>query len=154
MLQKTIASGIIAFLIAALMPIMPLKVRKWMLVLAGVCMCYLTLFRSNNSDHRLMLEPFWSYRKWSIADVRWQICMNIFLFVPYGALLRSLRVKNPLFVALLTSVLIELAQYIFKLGLCETDDVINNMLGAAIGCGLFVVAGRAFGKVKGEWESR
>lgn len=52
--------------------------------------------------------------------------MDIFLFVPYGALLRSLRVKNPLFVALLTSVLIELAQYIFKLGLCETDDVINN----------------------------
>lgn len=154
MLQKTIASGIIAFLIAALMPIMPLKVRKWMLVLAGVCMCYLTLFRSNNSDHRLMLEPFWSYRKWSAADVRWQIYMNIFLFIPYGAILKSLCVKHPICVALLTSIIIELTQYAFALGLCETDDVINNMLGAAIGCGLFVVAGRAFGKVRGEWESR
>lgn len=100
----------------------------------------------------MMLEPFWSYRKWNAADVRWQIYMNIFLFIPYGAILKSLGTKHPIFIALLTSIFIELMQFVFALGLCETDDVINNTMGAAIGCGLFEISDMAFKKVR--WRRR
>lgn len=94
MLQHMIMSGIAAGVVALLLPVFPSKVRK--LVLAGsvFLICCFTLFRESGGSRLINLEPFWSYRKWSAADVRWQIYMNIFLFVPLGAGLKSLGVKH------------------------------------------------------------
>lgn len=148
MLQLTVTSGIIAFLAAVIVPRLPVKARKTALAIAAIAIFYLTLWRGSHGVSEINLTPLWSYRKWSAADVRWQIYMNIFLFVPYGASLRSLNVRCPVLIALLTSVLIELAQYVFGLGLCETDDVINNTLGAAVGCGLCCISGAVAKKIK------
>ena len=101
------------------------------------------------------LELFWSYRE-SIArdgillriSSPWlfkQIILNILLFVPLGALLAfiwpetyysvglrkgALRVMG---VACMSSIVLELIQGLMHIGLCEIDDVINNVLGAVLG---------------------
>ncbi|MDE5697662.1 MAG: VanZ family protein [Lachnospiraceae bacterium] len=66
---------------------------------------------------------------------------NVLLFVPFGFLLRrtlniygrKCSAKIIIWVSFLTSVSIELLQYVFSCGKTETDDVIANVLGAVLG---------------------
>lgn len=68
--------------------------------------------------------------------------MNILLFVPIGITMPYVLTKkhykiNVIFTvvfAFLLSCLVEFLQYRYGLGRAETDDVIANVLGAAIGC--------------------
>lgn len=65
------------------------------------------------------------------------IILNIFLFLPLGYLL-SIMVPNRksryiILIGILSSIAIELAQYFLEMGYCETDDVLYNTLGTAIG---------------------
>ena len=66
--------------------------------------------------------------------------MNVFLFFPLGLTFPHVlpekwkhQVGASILFALLLSVVIEYCQYYFSLGRVETDDVICNTLGAAIG---------------------
>lgn len=65
------------------------------------------------------------------------IILNILLFVPLGYLLAILvpawKSKHIVLVGCMCSVLTELIQYLFEMGYCETDDVLYNTLGTAIG---------------------
>lgn len=84
------------------------------------------------------LSPFWSYKYMVQDDIRWQIYLNVFLFIPLGFLLPWClnTAQHALFVVtvgLLFSFSIEIVQYVFHIGLCETDDVIHNTLGTIIG---------------------
>ena len=86
------------------------------------------------------LTPFWSYAKFDQADIRWQVYMNVFLFVPFGFMLpwcsgKLKRLWKVVLAAAVFSVITEAAQYFFRIGLCETDDVIHNTLGAGLGYG-------------------
>ena len=69
-------------------------------------------------------------------------CVNLFgnlaLFFPWGVLLPMLdkRLKNAKSFFLLTAcviIAVELLQLVFKVGICDVEDFILNMLGAAIG---------------------
>jgi len=66
--------------------------------------------------------------------------LNVLLFVPIGFLagcgLRGMTFKSVIFLGGGLSVFIELLQFVFKKGFCETDDVIHNILGCLIGYGL------------------
>ena len=86
------------------------------------------------------LTPFWSYARFDQADIRWQGYMNVFLFIPFGFMLPWCaeglrRLWRILLIAAAFSALTEAAQYFLRVGLCETDDVIHNTLGAVIGYG-------------------
>lgn len=153
MLQRTIKSGVIALVLAASLPLIPRKLRKGMLGLCLAVMLYLTLYRGSHDLRQIKLLPFWSYRKWSALEIRWQIYRNIFLFIPYGALLKSLGAKHPIWIAMVTSMAIELLQLVFRLGMCETDDVINNTLGAAVGCVIFTVSDAIYQYIKNQNKS-
>jgi glycopeptide antibiotics resistance protein len=66
--------------------------------------------------------------------------MNVMLFLPFGmtlpfALPNGFKNKVTITVgsAAVISIVVEFIQFCFGLGLCETDDVIMNTLGAAIG---------------------
>lgn len=68
--------------------------------------------------------------------------MNVFLFVPLGLTLpnafpekwsTSRKLRTALLFGMCFSVFIECSQYCFGLGRCETDDVIMNTLGMAVG---------------------
>lgn len=66
---------------------------------------------------------------------------NILLFIPFGILLyktlyaygRECSMRTILMAAFLTSLSVELLQYLFSCGKSEIDDVITNVLGALIG---------------------
>lgn len=74
--------------------------------------------------------------------------MNVFLFVPMGlTLLFALpekmnhKVLLSVLCAMVLSMIVEILQYVFQLGRAETDDVICNTLGAAIGTLAFSLFG-------------
>ena len=100
---------------------------------------YLTLFdRSAGTERIANLRLFWSYELFHDPQYRWQIYMNVFLFIPFGFFVPWATGKNLLNTVLfgvLLSGAIELCQYMFKLGLSEIDDVLHNALGTALGYG-------------------
>ena len=114
----------------------------------------MTLFRrSAGADFDFRAKPFESYY---IAfaeggiEVLLQIIINIVMFIPIGFLLPCCfklyeKYRCVLITAVIASVSIELLQLIFRIGLFETDDVINNVFGAMIGLGIYIVVK----KVKG-----
>lgn len=65
------------------------------------------------------------------------IILNILLYYPLGYLLPilfpKLKPKHIILIGCLCSIATEATQYLLKMGWCETDDVIHNTLGTAIG---------------------
>ena len=66
----------------------------------------------------------------------WDIVLNILMFIPLGFLLGDKGRKAVLF-GFLLSAFIECAQYLFLLGYCEADDVLNNTIGTVVGIGVW-----------------
>ena len=91
------------------------------------------LFRKPTTGEHLQLELFWSYKVLSVEG--WQIVGNVLMFIPLGILLKLLGINTwlILLIGFTFSCSIELLQYVFKLGLCELDDVFHNTLGTLIG---------------------
>ena len=72
---------------------------------------------------------------------------NVLLFIPFGILmpLTHFRMRSGKWVAIsavAVSAMIEVAQYVFRCGKTEVDDVILNCLGAMVGYGLFVLGSK------------
>ena len=133
-----------------------------MLVVYISAVLWFTLFSRQMQSERIMLQvPFASYfsahqdylknvaaaaKDGTITAVEriraflygynWLI-LNTFLFIPYGVLNPGvfLKVKktNLLLYGILGSAIIELVQYVFKLGCFDIDDVIQNTIGVCIG---------------------
>ena len=65
------------------------------------------------------------------------LILNILLYYPLGylllILLPKLKPKYVILIGCLCSIVTEVSQYVLKLGWCETDDVIHNTVGTAIG---------------------
>ena len=110
-------------------------------------LCAIVFFRESSADRGYNLMPFWSY--WDYGEHSYfmemfgENILNVLLFVPIGFLagcgLRGMTFKKVLFLGGGFSVFIELLQFVFKRGFCETDDVIHNVLGCIIGYGLWRV---------------
>ena len=89
--------------------------------------------------------PFWSYWDYGghsyFLEMFGENILNVLLFMPIGFLsgcgLQGMTFKKALFLGGGFSVFIELLQFVFKKGFCETDDVIHNVLGCLIGYGLW-----------------
>lgn len=96
---------------------------------------YMTMCQRAAWGSEIELNMFWSYKQFfTNYNLRLQILNNIWLFIPFGAGIRSLlRKPRYLIIPFLLSVSIEAAQFIFHLGLCELDDVFSNTLGGCIG---------------------
>ena len=120
--------------------------RVTVLIIYVFGILYLTLIdRKVGENGQVNLTPFWTYRFFSKAQYRWQIYLNILLFIPLGFLLPWLFERGFLFVIItgfLFSAIIEFNQLVFELGLCEVDDVIHNTSGAAIGYGYWMILDR------------
>ena len=111
-----------------------------LLVVYIICVLYLTLVCRQSQGRILELVPFWSYAE-AIRGQQgmwFQIAANIALFVPLGMLAGGIRSNNKVIipaaiVGLALSIVIETCQYIFAIGTCEIDDLIDNTAGAVIG---------------------
>ena len=112
---------------------------------------YITVFRNDPGKQELILMPFQSFvEAKEQKEMYREMIMNVFLFFPLGltapfALLPARGKQGkanrfPLRYAAMTvgaaavlSVSIEIFQYFFALGRCETDDVLCNSFGAFLG---------------------
>lgn len=111
------------------------KGRKILAVLYVLVILWITIFSRKPGNWRIFKGLFWEIR----MGFWWDIVLNILLFIPLGLLLGR---KQAIAIGLMLSAGIELTQFIFRLGYCELDDVLNNTIGAAIGSLLF----KKFGK--------
>lgn len=96
----------------------------------------------NSPDFGVSLIPFSSYRLMRQGNLELfrESVMNIAFFYPVGFLFccidtKKLQEKKWLIIVFSCaySIIIEICQYIFRLGWVETDDVIHNTLGCALG---------------------
>ena len=120
-------------------------VKKYLFVAYTLFIVWYTLLIREPHTYRIFkLELFWAIRTWIAGGYNGKAesilyFLNILFFIPYGFLFPweekngKLSWKSVLIAAAVTSMLIELSQYIFALGECEFDDVISNTLGAMIG---------------------
>lgn len=105
------------------------------------------LGRDSSLDYYINLIPFSSFVKAQISPAFYRaMFMNVFLFMPLGlslpfALTERINHKAAVsvLIGMLTSVTVELTQYLFHIGQCETDDVIMNTLGTFAGATSYIL---------------
>lgn len=106
----------------------------------------LILNGSRRIDRSYNLIPFRTILEYSSPNVSRSIVAinllgNIAVFVPYGLYLQTLRktkrIGTGFLTVLGTSILIELIQFAFGLGVCDIDDVILNGIGGLLGILLY-----------------
>lgn len=117
-----------------------LLVEYYFLVLCSTVIC-----RASHGERHIELIPFWNYLDiWNRVDYPGdliEVLLNMALFVPIGLLLGGIGFKTTkiLLLGICLSGIIEVSQFAFFKGLCETDDVMHNTFGCAIGYFGFLV---------------
>lgn len=115
-------------------------ISKLCLPFSFALIVWVTLFvRAPWTEHQANLIILWSWYSGFIQsdnEIRWQIYCNILLFAPLG-FCYYLDKHRPLWrimlIGLIISLLVEICQYIFCLGLFEWDDMLHNSLGCLLG---------------------
>lgn len=108
-------------------------------------LCSAIIFRDVRVERDFNLIPFDSYFHYPpdsyFIEVATVNVLNIIMFIPLGLLLglgfRVMTWKKVLLIGLGISFSIELLQFFFKKGLCETDDLIHNLLGCLLGYAIY-----------------
>lgn len=117
-------------------------------LLAEYCfliLCSTVICRASHGERHIELVPFWNYLDiWNRVDYPAdliEVLLNMALFVPIGLLLGGFgfKTKKVLLSGICLSGIIEVSQFVFCKGLCETDDVMHNTFGCAIGYFGFLV---------------
>lgn len=125
------------------------RLNKILLLFSVFAVIYATLFRTSYVSE-LVLMPFYSFiAAQQQPEMYRSMLLNVFLFLPIGISMPFVldkRVRHniicTIIVIMVFSAAIEITQYVFCLGRCETDDVIMNTLGAAAGSISFRIAKR------------
>ena len=135
---------------------------KWSagLMLVGYMVLLLALAvltRKVHPSRPFDLTPFWSYRavfQGGKDALLTQNIANVLAFVPIGLLLGCAFGRLKWWKALAIgggfSLLIEVLQFAFKRGFSEFDDVFHNVLGCAIGFGVYVLVDWLVMQVRGK----
>ena len=112
-----------------------------MAVIAFGAILYITVLTRSESGAGVDFIPLSSFERAKIQPEMYRsMLMNVFLFVPLGLSLPFVfgggtgkRILLTILIGLLLSVTVEAIQYFAHLGMAETDDMICNTLGTAIG---------------------
>ena len=107
------------------------------------------LIRKPFIGEHIKLELFWSWKQWNVQKE--QILTNVIMFVSVGVLVGRIWRWRGQWVAAGLSVVIEVLQLITARGLCEFDDVMHNMIGAAIGVGIVMLCAKLCGEAENEF---
>lgn len=77
-----------------------------------------------------------------------ELLLNILFFIPLGLyagiLFKKWSIGNKILLSFLTSLLFEVIQFIYRIGVFDTADLINNTMGGAIGVLIYLVAEKNF----------
>lgn len=109
---------------------------------------------SRGGVSELILKPFYSLRQIPESpDLGRSMFMNIFLFFPLGLTLPfalpekwNRKALIAILFAMVLSISVEFLQYYYHLGRAETDDVLCNTLGCAIGTLSYTLERKLFNK--------
>lgn len=109
--------------------------------IAVAAILYVTVLSRGESGVGADFIPFSSFERAKIQPEFYRsMLMNVFLFVPLGLSLPFVfdggtekRILLTILVGLFLSVTVEAIQYFAHLGMAETDDIICNTVGTAIG---------------------
>ena len=112
-----------------------------MAVITLVGILYVTVFSRGERGVGADFIPFSSFERAKIQPEMYRsMLMNVFLFVPLGLSLPFVfggktrkRILLTILAGLVLSVTVEAIQYFAHLGMAETDDIICNTVGTAIG---------------------
>jgi len=118
-----------------------LLLAEWVFLI----LCATIIFRETGAERRYNLIPFWSYFDYGkqsyFMEMIGESVLNVLLFMPFGFFagcgIQCMTLKKLLLFGGGLSISIELLQFFFKKGFCETDDVIHNLVGCIIGYGLW-----------------
>ena len=127
-------------------------------------LCSTVICRASHGERHIELIPFWNYLDiWNRVDYPAdliEVLLNMALFVPIGLLLGGIgfKTKKILLMGICLSGIIEVSQFAFCKGLCETDDVMHNSVGAFLGylgfLGILKGKRRLFSKFSGSLSKK
>ncbi|MGE5630202.1 MAG: VanZ family protein [Caulobacteraceae bacterium] len=112
---------------------------------------YSNFFRVQSKTYEYNLVPLKTiyslitgYSKYDLIVWVYNLFGNILVFIPLGFLLISLQrekssIKTALIISLFIVLFAELMQLILKVGVFDVDDIILNLIGSLIGCGIYKV---------------
>ncbi len=112
-------------------------------VYVGVLLCMTVVGRAQIDEVSYELIPFWSWKR-AIMDIvqrkdylmLYQIIINILMFIPIGAMVYILSNKKfriAVWGIVSFSLIVEIMQLLFSVGVFEWDDTIHNMIGSLLG---------------------
>ena len=130
------------------------KILNMALVVGMIIAILTATVSSRGGVSELILEPLYSLRQIpNSPDLGRSMFMNIFLFFPLGLTLPfalpekwNSKALIAILFALTLSISIEFLQYYYHLGRAETDDVLCNTLGCAIGTLSYTLERKLFNK--------
>lgn len=133
-------------LFSVLKPDNPALVRKvsWWMFLNYLLMvlCFTIIFREEKNVALISMKPIWEYDSLNYNQIA-EAILNVLLFMPLGLLagaaIRRKRFLKTVGLCCGISVTIEILQLVLKKGVCNLGDLINNVAGCIIGCGLFLI---------------
>ena len=89
--------------------------------------------------------PFHSIRenlKYGHSPISWDMLYNIVMFVPFGIIYcyyqKTFCIYKAIGLSVLTTFSIEMAQFIFKTGVVDIDDLIVNTIGSLLGIFFYI----------------
>lgn len=126
------------------------KKRAILLMAVYACFIFQIAFyrRIGSEKSKINTWLYFGFRKWDGTVDEKQVVysfLNVVFFIPWGFLLASAMENNvrrfvmTFFYSLITSLSIEVLQYITKTGASEITDLVTNVSGGLIGCLLFVL---------------
>ena len=92
------------------------------------------------------MVPFHSIREnlsYGHSPVSWDMLYNMVMFVPFGIVYcyyqKTFCIYKAIGLSFLTTLLIEAAQFVFKTGVVDIDDLMINTMGSLVGIFLYIV---------------
>ena len=105
------------------------SIKGILIAIVAIIILQITIFSRDAGQERIFKPLFWELKNGMWKDI-W---LNILLFMPLGLIIGG---RKGIISGLILSCCIEFTQYMFCLGYCEMDDVLNNTIGAVIGVGI------------------
>ena len=125
------------------------KKRALMLMAVYACFIFQIAFYRRFGVERSSIHTriYFGFRKWNGTMDEKQVVysfLNVLFFIPWGFLIASAIDNNvrrffmTTFYSFLTSLAIEVAQYITRTGNSEVTDLVTNVSGGIIGCIIYI----------------
>ena len=133
-----------------------MKRIPWLFGIYCLLLVWIILFKLTISPEELQalagqrsinLLPFHYEDDMRFARFHWtEVLENILVFIPFGVYLRLLKVpgKRAVLIGFLTSLTLEVSQYVTALGAFDITDLMTNTFGTALGVVVYFLSVKLF----------